>query len=494
METLLEEISRLRSLLGSVLLRLSDLESENLGLKLRVSDLESENLALKLRVSDLETENLELKTENLELKRRLGLTSSNSHKPPSSDGLGKKPAFGRTKGGSVGGQKGHGGHTLKCVSEPDVVELHKASGCSCCGRSFTSSEGLVLGRRQVFDIPSPKLVVTEHRVLGVSCCGQLHLGCYPSGVNAPVQYGVQMQSLCCLLNIEYRIPYHKISQLMADLYGSNVNESTITSFNEGVYEKLAATEAQIKEAVLTSEVVHFDETGMRVEGKLHWFHTACTAAFCYLFVHTKRGKEALIDTKSVLKDFKNWAIHDCWASYFDFVDAKHGLCNAHILRELEALCDNGSKWAQQMAEFLLKLYHESQKAIIVVPEKPKWIEEFAQICLSADAEEPQPIINKRGKSKNTKGRNLLNRLKKHQEPLLAFAFEPNVPFTNNQAERDIRHVKVKQKVAMSFRTFRGAEIYARIQSFVATTRKQMQNTFLQLCNILKGENYHWEST
>lgn len=473
METLEEELCSLKTLLGAVLLRLSELELENSGLKTRVSELES---------------------ENTELKRRLGLTSKNSHKPPSSDGLGKKPALGRSKGGTVGGQKGHEGHTLKFVSEPDVVVHHQASACSCCGRIFSLSEGCILSRRQVFDIPLPNLVVTEHRLLSVSCCGQVHLGSYPCGVNAPVQYGTQMQALCCLLNTDYRLPYHKISQLMADLYGYSVNESTLVSFNEGVYESLADTEAQIKEAVLASEVVHFDETGMRVEGKLHWFHTACNAAFCYLFVHTKRGKEALTDTKSVLKDFKNWAIHDCWASYFDFTEAKHGLCNAHILRELEALCENGSKWARQMADLLLNLYHQSQKATIVVPDKPKWIAEFDKICVAAHKEEPQPIINKCGKPKNSKGRNLLNRLKKHQELLLAFAFEKNVPFTNNQAERDIRHVKVKQKVAMSFRTFRGAEIYARIQSFVATTRKQAQNTFMQLCNILNGKTYKWTNT
>ncbi len=473
METLIEEISSLKTLLGSALLRLSELELDNAGLKARVVELEG---------------------ENLDLKRRLGMTSNNSHKPPSSEGLGKKPALGRSKGGKVGGQKGHEGHTLKYVAEPDVVVCHQASDCSCCGRKFSLSEGSLLSRRQVFDIPLPKLVVTEHRLLSVYCCGQSHLGSYPSGVNAPVQYGTQMKALCCLLNSDYRLPYNKISQLMTDLYGYSVNESTITSFNEEVYERLADTEAQIKEAVLSSEVVHFDETGMRVEGKLHWFHTACNASFCYLFVHTKRGKEALTDTKSVLKDFKNWAIHDCWASYFDFGEAKHGLCNAHILRELEALCESGSKWARQMADFLLKLYHQSQKATILVPEKPKWIAEFAQICITADAEEPQPIPKKRGKPKNSKGRNLLNRLKKHQEPLLAFAFEHNVPFTNNQAERDIRHVKVKQKVAMSFRTFRGAEIYARIQSFVATTRKQMQNTFNQLSNILNGVNYEWGNT
>ncbi len=257
---------------------------------------------------------------------------------------------------------------------------------------------------------------------------------------------------------------------------------------------MEAAENTIKEAVTQSEVAHFDETGMRVAAKLHWFHTACTSLFCYLFVHAKRGKIALEDTPSVLKDFMGWAVHDCWTSYFDFSACKHALCNAHILRELQALVEKHSIWAGQMHAFLLELYQQSQKRRVVLTDRGYWEEKFQQICTQADLEEPPPTKGARGKPKNSKGRNLLNRLRKHKEAILAFAFYESVPFTNNAAERDIRHVKVKQKVAMSFRTFHGAEIYARIQGFVITTRKQKQNTFKELCRVLKGEKYLLSTT
>lgn len=468
MEDLSIELSNLKALLSGVLLRLSDLESENAMLR-------SENASLKL--------------ENAELRRRLGLNSENSSKPPSSDGLKKKPALTREKGGQLGGQTGHIGRTLERLANPDETILHFAAVCDCCGKPLCQDGGIVLSSRQVFDMPEPCLVSTEHRLMGIMCCGKLQVGTYPSGVNAPVQYGPRLRALGTILNTEYRMPFAKISRLFMDLYNYEVSEGTLTNANETAFEALAGVEEQIKTAVLASELVHFDETGMRVEGKLHWFHTACNAAFCYLFVHTQRGKGALRSTKSLLKDFKNWAIHDCWASYFDFSEAKHGLCNAHILRELEALTETGSTWAKEMATFLLKLYQESEKATKVLSNKGCYYVEYAAICAQADLEEPQPIKKPKGKPLNAKGRNLLNRLLKHKDAVLAFAFEPYVPFTNNTAERDIRHVKVKQKVAMSFRTFHGAEVYARVQSFVATARKQKQNAFQQLCRILNGEQY-----
>lgn len=468
MEDLSIELSNLKALLSGVLLRLSDLESENAMLR-------SENASLKL--------------ENAELRRRLGLNSENSSKPPSSDGLKKKPALTREKGGQLGGQTGHIGRTLERLANPDETILHFAAVCDCCGKPLCQDGGIVLSSRQVFDMPEPCLVSTEHRLMGIMCCGKLQVGTYPSGVNAPVQYGPRLRALGTILNTEYRMPFAKISRLFMDLYNYEVSEGTLTNANETAFEALAGVEEQIKTAVLASELVHFDETGMRVEGKLHWFHTACNAAFCYLFVHTQRGKGALRSTKSLLKDFKNWAIHDCWASYFDFSEAKHGLCNAHILRELEALTETGSTWAKEMATFLLKLYQESEKATKVLSNKGCYYVQYAAICAQADLEEPQPIKKPKGKPLNAKGRNLLNRLLKHKDAVLAFAFEPYVPFTNNTAERDIRHVKVKQKVAMSFRTFHGAEVYARVQSFVATARKQKQNAFQQLCRILNGEQY-----
>jgi transposase len=273
------------------------------------------------------------------------------------------------------------------------------------------------------------------------------------------------------LNNDYKIPLEKIGRLMGDLWGCTFNESTAVSANAGMHEALLPVEEQIKAAVLASEVVHFDETGMRVEKKLHWFHVASTALFTCLFVHKKRGKEALESEASLLKDFTGRAVHDCWASYFDFRQCKHALCGAHLLRELTNLTENGSKWAPQMHRFMLQLYQASQRGTASAADPPAWLSEFEHICQSADREEPPPRQGKRGKPKNSKGRNLLNRLIKHQSEWLAFAFEQNVPFSNNQAERDIRCLKTKQKVATNFQTLTGAQHYARIQAFTSTLRK-----------------------
>lgn len=444
----------------------------------QLESLQAENHALK-------SANEALRLENEELRRRLGLNSHNSSKPPSSDGLGKKPALARPKGSKTGGQLGHSGHHLKRVAIADSIVVHHAPCCPCCQKTFTPTdvEGVV-GSRQVFDIPAPRLEVTEHQIGFLHCCGNRLEGIYPIGVNSPVQYGTQIKSLSILLNVDCRMPLEKVEQLLSDLYGCTYNESTVLNATEACFKALEPIEVQIKAAVTASDIAHFDETGMRVEGKLHWFHTASTIWFTYLFVHAKRGKEALRSAVSVLKDFKNRAIHDCWSSYFEFTQCSHGLCNAHLLRELTALHENGSSWAASMHAFLLEMYEKSQKATCVLPDSTEWMQRFQQICQQADTVEPPPIQSPRGKPKNTKGRNLLNRLQKHQESILAFAFEINVPFTNNQAERDIRCLKVKQKVSNSFRTFDGAQSYARIQGFISTVRKQKMNVFQQLNNVL----------
>jgi transposase len=449
------------------------------------------DLVVKLlfRLDVLETENIALKSENAELRSRLNLNSTNSNKPPSSDGLSKKPAFPQTSGKKSGGQPGHQGRTLTMVSTPDHIIVHHAPFCPCCSKIFTPSDVEQIGnKRQVFDIPPPRIEVTEHQIGIITCCNQQHKGIFPDLVNQPVQYGTKIKALSVLLNVDYKIPFEKIEQLLTDLYSCSFNESTAISANLTCFDALASTEENIKTEILKSESAHFDETGMRVEGKLHWFHTASTGLFTYLFVHTYRGKKALQSAESLIKDFKNWAIHDCWASYFDFKDCSHALCNAHILRELEGLKENGSIWVIEMKQLLIELFELSQKATVIVPDKDIWLQKYQVICQKADKEEPPPIYGKKGnrnggRPKNSKGRNLLNRLIEHQNGILAFAFVQAIPFTNNQAERDIRCLKTKQKVATSFRTFKGAQHYARIQSFVSTLRKHDMNVFQNLINI-----------
>jgi transposase len=318
----------------------------------------------------------------------------------------------------------------------------------------------------------------------VVCCGRQHLGSFPPEVGQPVQYGSRIKALSVLLNNDYKLPLEKIEQLMGDLWGCSFNESTALTANAGMYQALEPIEAQIKSAILASGVAHFDETGMRVEKSLHWFHVASTAYFTYLFVHKKRGREALLSEDSLLKDFQNRAVHDCWESYFGFEQCRHALCCAHLLRELTNLIEKGSKWAAKMHQFMLDLYRDSQKATVVLADRQTWQQEFKYICQMADCEEPPPIQGKRGKPKNSKGRNLLNRLNDHQDGWLAFAFIEDVPFSNNQAERDIRCLKTKQKVATNFQTVKGTKHYARIQSFTSTLRKHSMNVFQNLINAL----------
>lgn len=439
-----------------------------------------------------------LSAKVMELEARLNKNSSNSNKPPSSDGLSKKPkvkpAFSRKKGKKTGGQKGHEGKTLEFSGTPDKVIGLLSTHCSC-GNILDKQQATIVEKRQVFDLPVPKLEITEYQKLGCTCskCATYVEGAFPQEVKAYVQYGTSVRALVVLLNIAFQMPLKKIRTLFNDLYGYAINESTIKTSNKKCFENLAASEQVIKQSLLASLVVHFDETGLRVAGKLHWLHTSCTQLFTYLFIHTNRGLAALKDTVSILPNFKNWAIHDCWTSYFTFTNCTHGLCGAHIIRELVALEEQNVKWAAWFRRYLFTLYYLSKKGESTLNEvqKQKALLLFDKIWEYANFIEPPPkkTPHKKGRPKATKGRNLLNRLKEHQGAVIAFAFFENVPFTNNQAERDLRPAKTKQKVAGSFRTFEGAVIYARILGFVSTARKQQKNAFNQLKNAFSGNTF-----
>ena len=471
------DISALKHLVTALLSRVEALESDNAALR-------AENAEFRRENGELRRENAELRSENAELRSRLNLNSKNSHKPPSSDGLTKKPGLPKGPAKKSGGQFGHKGRTLKMVETPDNIIRHHIPCCPCCLKVFSPSDVVeVLQKRQVFDIPEPRLEVTEHQLCSVICCGRQHVGCFPPEVGQPVQYGSRIKALSVLLNNDYKLPLEKIQQLMSDLWDCSFNESTVLTANAGIYQCLEPVAEQIKTAVLATDVVHFDETGMRVEKSLHWFHVASTSLYTHLFVHKKRGRQALESEDSVLKDYRRRAVHDCWESYFSFEQCRHALCGAHLLRELTNLIEKGSRWAKQMHQFILELYQNSRKATVVVADKQTWERAFRHICQLADIEEPPPKQGKRGKPQNSKGRNLLNRLTKRQDGWLAFAFFEGIPFSNNQAERDIRCLKTKQKVATNFQTFRGAKHYARIRSFTSTLRKHSMNVFQNLIDV-----------
>lgn len=440
------------------------------------------------RLAALEAENQRLKAENAELRRRLEQNSQNSHKPPSSDGYRKKsvqPGLPKREKQAPGGKPGHKGKTLRQVERPDKVQVHLPGCCSGCGRTVSAEEKhIVVGKRQVFDLPEPKLEVIEHRLGQIECCGQVQTGQYPAYVTASVQYGPGVRALVTKYSVEHKMPLEQICGLFSDLYGYDLNSKTVENTLEQGYCLTAALEAAVMEALRHAAAVNFDETGLRVAGKLYWLHTAGTEHYTYLFVHAKRGKKALQSEKSVLKDFTGYAIHDCLAAYFSFSDAKHGLCNAHILRELQALIEDKTKWAQAMHELLLELHQELAGSTLSKQAAELLRERYRQILHQADEEEPPPKVKQgKGRPKNTPGRNLLRRLQQHEEAVLAFALVEGIPFTNNLAERDLRPAKVKQKVSGCFRTLLGAEVYARLQAIIATCRKQGRNIFATLRDI-----------
>jgi len=487
-------ISELVKKVDSLSGRLSEMEKENQALSLRIQHLESfkeEYEVLRQDYSELQSKYTDLQTENADLKARLNSNSRNSSKPPSSDGYKKKPAFLKKKKGKQGGQQGHKGRTLQQVEHPNKTVKHKPGPCDC-GHVFNDEELVLSETRQVFDLPQPHLEVIEHQLLKGQCprCGKWHKGSAPEGVNAPVQYGNGVKAFAVLLNVDYRIPFKKIQGLFSDLFGYAINESTVYSASQQCYKKLEETEEVIKSKVAGSDVAHADETGLRVAGKLHWLHTATSKLYTYLFIHEKRGSLALNSEKSILDRIRGWLVHDCWSSYFGFRKMRHAICGAHILRELEGLIENErSKWARVFQTFLLYVYEMPFEERV---KRRRQIEaRYTLMCGVGEKAEPPPYKTpgKRGKYKRTKGRNLVERLIREKDAVLAFAFNEEVPFTNNLAERDIRPAKVKQKVSNCFRTFSGAEIYARIAGFVSTARKNNRNVFSELCTTFNGYNF-----
>lgn len=461
------------------------------------ADIRNLNLKLDkvmLRLTQVETENTELRaevavlrSENALLKSQIGQNSTNSHKPPSSDGLTKQPAIPRKTGGKTGGQEGHSGHTLKMVSEIDAHIIYKPETCQKCGTSLATQIFTLCEKRQVFDIPPPRLVVTQHELYRCQCtCGCQNWGTFPASVSAPVQYGTNARTFASLLNQQYLLPFNQVSSIFEDLYGQPINESTVISANKQFYALLEQSEQNIKSALMASKVVHFDETGVRTVGKLNWLHTASNSKYTYYFHHEKRGYPALIDTPSVLSHFKGYAVHDCWASYFKFDNCQHVLCNSHLFRELQAASERGFEWAQSLKKHIFELY-ESQKQ----DKDRKISKEQYQLKESLIKTELEKIDKQLSEISTInpiqqKAWALVRRLRKHLNSFLCFAKDPDLPFTNNQAERDIRMVKLKTKISGSFRTVEGIQIFARIRGFISTCRKQKIMVFDAMKNIIAG--------
>jgi transposase len=440
-------------------------------------------------IEALRGENAALKARIAELERRLGLNSSNSGKPPSSDGL-KKPArvssLRERSGRKPGGQKGHKGETLRQVAAPDEVVNHYPPACSMCGVGLDPKTSVGHSARQVFDLPEPQpLVVTEHRVHDCQCpaCGTKTRALFPDGVNAPVQYGPRITAFVIYLLHFQLLPENRLAALMADLFGVKVATATIARMSRTCAERLQGFVETVRDLVAGAPVKHMDETGFRIGGKTQWLHVASTTLLTFYRVCAKRG--------SLLANVVGIVVHDHWKPYYTIEGVLHALCNAHHLRELKALVEiEREGWARKMQRLLRRACHVTNRARERgVPLRPRLIECFERRYDAILAEglafhETQlPLVravikgggNRRGRAPRRTGHDLLLRLAKRNQDTLRFLRDPTVPFTNNEAERDGRMMKLRQKISGGFRSLQGAMNFALIRSFLSTARKQDWN-------------------
>jgi len=420
------------------------------------------------------------------LEDQLAKNSRNSGKPPSSDGF-DKPAprsLRKRRRRRSGGQIGHAGHKLEMVKKPDHIELHKVDKCVHCQHSLKRQRVERREKRQVFDLPKVRMQVTEHQaqVKQCPCCGKETRAEFPNGVSQAVQYGAEAKAQMVYLNHEQHIPLKRTCAVFEEFYDHRPAEGTIYAAGAEVAEKVLATNEAIKEHLTLHEaVIGNDETGIRIDGKLYWLHTTCTTFLTYYAYHGKRGKVAM-DAINILPRFKGRLVHDDWPSYFQY-DFWHALCNAHHLRGLLFLQERyPQKWIEPLIALILKIKQKVEMAQkknetrLSKRQEAVFSTQYDQLIQQGLRANPAPPttdrrVGQRGRLKQRPARNLLLRLKEHKAAVLAFMVDFKVPFDNNQSERDLRMMKVKQKISGCFRSEEGAEIFCQIRSYLSTTRK-----------------------
>lgn len=456
------------------------------------------------RITQLEGKVFQLREECVQLREevaRLKRNSRNSSKPPSSDGYQKpspKSLRKKRKGKKSGGQKGHRGHTLQKVKKPDKIVTHKVHTCEKCNRSLQDEPVKDIEKRQVFDIPPIKVTVTEHQGEIKECaCGHLTHAKFPEEASQPTQYGNRFKSILVYLNHYQLLPLERTSELCKDLFGHSISEGTIFNVGSSCFGRLNSFEESIKSQLIESPVAHFDETGIRINGKTRWLHVASTDRLTCFEAFDKRGQEAM-DAMGILPHFMGRAIHDHLKAYFKYA-CDHGLCNAHHLRELIFIIDHYKQpWAKKMKNHLLDIKKAVEKRKrkakkLRAEDIKKFEQKYNRILwegFKANPMESMPISRgTRGRKKQTKAKNLLDRLKGFKNETLAFMNDFLVPFDNNQGERDLRMAKVKMKISGTFRSQKGADIFCRIRAYTSTARKNSKNVFEAICRAMEGNPF-----
>ena len=463
-----------------------------------------ESIRLYIRYLETTIQQQQIRIQQLEsrvheLEARLSKNSSNSNKPPGSDGLKKKPKSLRDKSGKKpGAQQGHVGKGLAQVANPNLIITHAPTSCNGCGLNLSLEEGVCIEKRQVFDIPQPKIEVAEHHAVEKQCpcCGERSRGLFPDNVRGPVQYGERVQALTAYFAHQHFIPVDRLCQIFEDVFGFTISPGTCSNVDAKLYRQLESFEISLKTYLLASRVLHFDETGMRCEKKLRWVHVASSQLATLYTIHAKRGKEAMNDA-GILPRFQGIGVHDHWFPYFTYEQIAHGLCNTHHLRELTFIHEQEKEdWAKRMKDLLIFAKNEVERHLDqqALPLEALYRIEEMYTQIIAEGFEYHSLLpplakGKRGKQKQRDGKNLLDRLKEKRSCVLRFIHDFSVPFTNNLGEQDIRMVKLKQKISGCFRTITGDQIFCRIRSYISTARKQGWNIWNALADAIRGNPY-----
>ena len=425
-------------------------------------------LALEAKVNDLE--------------KRLNRNSKNSDQPPSSDGLRRPPRKRSKSKRKTGGQAGRTGKTLKFSDTPDEIIGHSADHCQECGKNLDHVEGAVLSRRQEIEIPEKPVQVIEHQRLEKVCpfCGQRNQGQWPAHLTGNVQYGRRFKAFCVYLMNYQLLPYERTRDLLKTLLGYQPGGGTLQSILEHANEVLEPIEIAIKAAIRGSPVGHGDETGIRVDGQTRWLHVFSTLSYTYYYWSKHRGQKAH-QADGLLPGYDGILMHDAYRSYF--VHAyEHALCNAHLLRELQAIyeADQSQRWPLHLMRLLrvawklVKNAKQAGQAQLPANRRNRILALFDQIVAQADQHIPrnQRQPGQRGRVAQSVPRNLLDRLLEHKAAYLRFVTDFRVPFDNNLAERDLRMAKLQQKISGCFRTEHGTTIFCRVRGYISTLRKQ----------------------
>lgn len=422
--------------------------------------LRQENERLKLRITELES-----RLERYENPKNSG----NSGVPPSQDPFRKTKSLRGKSGRRPGGQKGRKGKRLEMTDAPDRVALHDIARCARCGNGLPK-EAMGYDARQVFDLPPIAIEVTEHRRLHKTCgtCGKLNKGAFPEGIGQDAQYGARLKSLCVYLQNYQMLPYARCCEFIADLTGHGIATGSLSNFQGRCFADLEGYEGAIRKRLLQSPVLHADETGIRLNGKNSWMHVISNGAASLFAHHPKRGKLAM-DDMGLLGLYGGTLVHDRFSSYFSY-NCEHSLCNAHILRDLVYVEEAfGADWAKQIRKLLVRAKRDREKGPdLKAPYYSRVFKKYVGLI--------RPIIkNYDKKFKKTDEERLAFALEKHKYLFLKFIEQPHVPFDNNQAERDLRMIKVKQKVSGCFRSDTHARYFARIRGYISTVKKNNQN-------------------